>query len=989
MVLFLAATVPLRAVPENELRTLHAASVDFSQAADGDGKLLLSFDGSEYTLSVKAHSLRGSDFVLFVQEPNGFVEYTPPAANTYRGFIDGFDASQVALQETNGRVRVVMRFGQGDWWFVEPIERGNAAAGEQGYVVYQRGDVLQGAWNCGSAHAEGAGAISAEHAVGAAASVAGVELRVADLAVDTDVEFFQLNGSSVAATLADIENIVNGVSLLYEQEAGIAYELTTVVIRTGDVDSDPYSSTHHLTLLEEFRNTWNSSMLEIHRDVAHLMTGKEIDANIIGVAHTGTMCEVCTNAYGYGLSQSRFSTLMSKRVVLTAHEIGHNWGADHCDGNPNCGLMCSALNGCARPSDDFGVSLPIISSAAANAACVTTVGPGPTLPFCETFDSGLSRTAWSFIAGAETVASPVAAPSPPNVLSLDRCCNDCVPAPDEVRSNTIDLSGVGPVQVAYWTRYAGSGTGSQLVIEYRNSAGYWSQLHRIAPSDAAPDVFTRWAHDIPVSGLHDAFRLRFRMELADDFDAWHVDNVAIGSGVPDSEVVRVREGVQSAGGGDTWDSAFGSVSDALAMATCSGQLVRELWVAEGTYQPAGAQSDRAATFRVPRGMALYGGFGGFEEERDHRDPQANPTVLSGETGLPNNLNDNLYHVVTITNGDAETIIDGFTVTGGDATTTPTDGGGGVRVIGGSPTIANCLFEDNRGSRGGAVAVSGSAFAAIESSFFIGNSAVFNGGALYVASGSNVQAEECRFLGNVAAQFGGAVYTDITTAGFSDCALGGNHAVSGGAVYVQRGFVTLSNCTIYENTASSSVGGVLSANAGVPLDNCILWANSDSSGETAQAQAAGAGLNVNYSCVQGYSGAGVGNIALDPSFVDADGADDQPGTPDDDLRITAASPARDSGNPAVEGGPGVRDLLQHPRVLCGQVDMGAIEFGLADADCNGIVAPDDFGSWAQCAAGPDAFYAEPDCAGFDFNVDGRLDLVDFQLLQHQWPALVGE
>jgi hypothetical protein len=45
---------------------------------------------------------------------------------------------------------------------------------------------------------------------------------------------------------------------------------------------------------------------------------------------------------------------------LTAHEIGHNWNASHCDGDGDCHIMCSAINGCN------GIGLPNFGYRAVN-----------------------------------------------------------------------------------------------------------------------------------------------------------------------------------------------------------------------------------------------------------------------------------------------------------------------------------------------------------------------------------------------------------------------------------------------------------------------------------------------------------------------------------------------------------------------------------------------------------------------------------------------
>jgi hypothetical protein len=76
---------------------------------------------------------------------------------------------------------------------------------------------------------------------------------------------------------------------------------------------------------------------------------------------------------------------------------------------------------------------------------------------------------------------------------------------------------------------------------------------------------------------------------------------------------------------------------------------------------------------------------------------------------------------------------------------------------------------------------------------------------------------------------------------------------------------------------------------------------------------------------GWPGAGI--IDADPRFVDADGADNIPGTVDDDLRLQSTSPALNVGTNAALPGSATSDLGGQPRIVQGVVDLGAYEFQL--------------------------------------------------------------
>lgn len=121
--------------------------------------------------------------------------------------------------------------------------------------------------------------------------------------------------------------------------------------------------------------------------------------------------------------------------------------------------------------------------------------------------------------------------------------------------------------------------------------------------------------------------------------------------------------------------------------------------------------------------------------------------------------------------------------------------------------------------------------------------------------------------------------------------------------------------------------------------------------------------VNYSDVQGWDGSfsGGNNNTNDPLFVDPNGADNIPGTEDDNLRLSAGSSSIDTAdNSAVPSGL-TTDLDGNPRIENGTVDMGAYERGecvplfdfevvcddAQDDDCDTLTDCDD----SDCANDP--------------------------------------
>lgn len=110
--------------------------------------------------------------------------------------------------------------------------------------------------------------------------------------------------------------------------------------------------------------------------------------------------------------------------------------------------------------------------------------------------------------------------------------------------------------------------------------------------------------------------------------------------------------------GRTWVTAFSSLQAGIDAAAKQGG--GEVWVAKGTYKPT-TGTDRNASIQLRAGVAVYGGFAGTETERDQRDWERNPTILSGDIGKPGDPSDNSYHVVS---GADDAVLDGFIITGG-------------------------------------------------------------------------------------------------------------------------------------------------------------------------------------------------------------------------------------------------------------------------------------------------------------------------------------
>lgn len=355
----------------------------------------------DLTLELTPVSLRAPGFQVIEDGPDGIAkraQVAPP--RTYRGTIPQWpDATVAASIEPDGRLRAIIVTEEGIYG-IQPLDEFGAGPGW--HAAYQPSTILNHGHACGADHhvalpdaiADAHGHLTREqldavallndqipaptHAPASTPDHSGYTARgsgnwyVAQIAFDADFLFYQANGSSNDETVADIEFITNGMSAIYERDANITYTLTTVRVRAAP-GFDPYSSsTSANTLLDEFRSHWNSNQSSVTRDLAHLMTGRDLDGNTIGLAFTGV---VCTNS-AYGLSQSRYTVNLVNRVALTTHEVGHNWSSPHCDGESDCGIMCGTIGNC--PGTQFGAwELNRITAHRNSRNCLTQTQPRP------------------------------------------------------------------------------------------------------------------------------------------------------------------------------------------------------------------------------------------------------------------------------------------------------------------------------------------------------------------------------------------------------------------------------------------------------------------------------------------------------------------------------------------------------------------------------------------------------------------------------------
>ncbi len=162
-------------------------------------------------------------------------------------------------------------------------------------------------------------------------------LRQIELAVETDHEFFLLFPDEPAAA-AYVVQLYGAVSAIFMNEINCRVDLTFV--RIWPQPNEPFQAG-----LGGFSGYWQSNMQSVHRDVAQMYSGRPDMPG--GVAMLSSLCNssaysFCGNATGFFFA-SNPPNVYNYDPLVTAHELGHNFGTHHTDfyGLDNCNVIAA------------------------------------------------------------------------------------------------------------------------------------------------------------------------------------------------------------------------------------------------------------------------------------------------------------------------------------------------------------------------------------------------------------------------------------------------------------------------------------------------------------------------------------------------------------------------------------------------------------------------------------------------------------------------
>ncbi len=185
-----------------------------------------------------------------------------------------------------------------------------------------------------------------------------------------DSLFTNLRGGTTAAAAA-ITARFNNIDGYFSEQVGV--QINVQNITTFDDTNDPFTSTLDTsTLLDEVSEYRLQTPAQNSLGLTHLYTGRDFDTQTVGIAWLGA---ICIDYFGAGVSEGRAG--LTADSLIAAHEIGHNFGADHdgdparsCPNEPEIYIMAPSVTG----NDDFSAcSIDVMQAtiAAPTSSCVT------------------------------------------------------------------------------------------------------------------------------------------------------------------------------------------------------------------------------------------------------------------------------------------------------------------------------------------------------------------------------------------------------------------------------------------------------------------------------------------------------------------------------------------------------------------------------------------------------------------------------------------
>lgn len=329
--------------------------------------LSLEYNDHSYSFNLQAHDYRAPHYKLRASTDAGVVEMPRTPNKTYLGYtLDGHFNVRITSDEDSFYGLIEQEH---DALYIEPAKHIAPMADENQFVIYWASDNLKKfpLTMCGSTAANLLQGLSEDYTPehhdydGGSRACKVVQIALAD-----DHFMFNEYGSVSACedhNMAVINNVLTNYDFEFNDD--LQFSVVEIFVATSD-PNDPWSNSTDIEIVLDDFTAWGPNGFDNTHDIASLWSGRNFDGNVIGLAWVSS---VCSN-FKYNVLED-FSSNANLLRVLQAHEMGHNFSAQHDAPNSNT-IMAPAVQNTNLWSPE---SITSINNKIASVNCLSSCAP--------------------------------------------------------------------------------------------------------------------------------------------------------------------------------------------------------------------------------------------------------------------------------------------------------------------------------------------------------------------------------------------------------------------------------------------------------------------------------------------------------------------------------------------------------------------------------------------------------------------------------------
>lgn len=246
-----------------------------------------------------------------------------PKIRTYDGYPEKNTGELMKLDVTPLGFHAMILRPDGDTVFIDPMYKGDT----QYYMSYFKKDFrTTGRLKCG-VHSDGK-SLKTSRLNAQSAPFYPCELKQYRLALAATAQYTQYFGGTVPNALAAQVTTINRVNGIYEVDMAITMQIianNNLIIYT-DPNNQPYTSGNPDVMITQNQTNIDNVIGSANYDIGHV-----VDAAGSGLAELGSVCSATEKAMGVTGQPAPVGDPFD--VDYVAHEMGHQFGANHVQNN--------------------------------------------------------------------------------------------------------------------------------------------------------------------------------------------------------------------------------------------------------------------------------------------------------------------------------------------------------------------------------------------------------------------------------------------------------------------------------------------------------------------------------------------------------------------------------------------------------------------------------------------------------------------------------